>query len=155
MVAIKRALQLNPVGGYVKGSCAREQLDAAFECVPLSSAQNLYDQLTDPRDILGKLFRYRLASPTRLTMLKILGRKAEDYRALIRAEEVRKIEEYRKNTCERWKKEDMSIESVCRGSFIGRGRGVFKPGDPVKCQELKDEAERARTQDRIKGVRCP
>lgn len=155
---ILRALRLNPVGGYVKGSSARRQLDAAVDSVPPYSALDLVRQLEKGKDTLGKLFRYRLADPTQRTMLKTLKIKEAEH--LKRKNEVKRraIEEAeadRQKTCARWREEDMVIKSVCDGRFIGRGRGYFKPGDPVACQTLKDEAQRARTPDYIKDVHCP
>ena len=139
--AIQCALQLNPAGGYVKGSRARRILDAAFASVPPSSAQKLHDQLADPRDTLGKLFRYRLARPTRQTMLKILEGKHREF------------SEYWINTCKRWQKENKSIESGPGCRMVASGRILVRE-DPVMCQKLKEQAEKARKPDIDKGIRC-
>lgn len=73
--AILRALRLNPVGGYVKGSQPRKQLEDAFESVPLNSAFELLNQLEKGEGSLGKLFQYRLHNVTKAAMLQILRRK--------------------------------------------------------------------------------
>src|SRR5947207_648701 len=67
--AVLRALQLNPVGGYVKGSSARKQLEEAFKSVPVTSALELFNQLRTGAGPLGRLFQYRLHDVTKHTML--------------------------------------------------------------------------------------
>jgi hypothetical protein len=73
--AITKALQLNPAGGYVKGSAARRALDLAIASVPVTAARELHDQLTAATGPLGRLFRLRLHRATRATLLAVLWAK--------------------------------------------------------------------------------
>src|SRR5512135_3080791 len=70
--ALLRALQLNPVGGYVIGSLARKRLEDAINIVPLTSALEICNQLSKGEGPLGRLFQYRLHKVTKDAMLHIL-----------------------------------------------------------------------------------
>jgi hypothetical protein len=76
--AIRKALQLNPLDGYVPGSLARRQLTAAFVSVPITSACELREELKTGTSSLGKLFRYRLHHLTQKQMLEILVQKCSE-----------------------------------------------------------------------------
>jgi hypothetical protein len=75
--ALQSALDLNPRGGYVKGSRAREALEKAIGNVPDSLATKLLDHLLNNTGPLAELFRYRLAPETQISMYKILLMKAQ------------------------------------------------------------------------------
>lgn len=70
---IKRQLERNfradDVAGFLD---RRRKLRQAFESVPRSFAQHLLAQLMDKNDSLAKLFKYKLATPTRDEMISIL-----------------------------------------------------------------------------------
>lgn len=118
--AILKALRLNPVGGYVKGSSARRQLEAAFESVPQTLACELFEQLRTSGSSLGRLFRYRLDHVTREKMLKILDRKCnEQKKQLLEAQQKLKqlCEEQQKNierTRTVLKEFDGAVEKICK-----------------------------------------
>lgn len=56
----------------------KQRLLEAFRLVPSSHASALLFQLQYPHDLLGRLFRYKLATPTRRALLRILTAKARD-----------------------------------------------------------------------------
>src|SRR6266705_4897935 len=82
--AIEKALKLNPVGGYVKGSAARAELDAAFASVPACDAVKLYRKLRFGTTPLARLFKYRLHPKTFGEMLEILKSKIPECLDLLR-----------------------------------------------------------------------
>ena len=108
--AIRLALKLNPVRGYVKRSPAREQLEKAFLSVPPRFASDLLTELKKCKGPLGKCFCYRLATPTRETMLKILTKKVEKF---VVEEKVRIEEETRQEKCSK-----LRALGACRTSRI-------------------------------------
>ena len=138
--AILCALGLNPVGGYVKGSPARQQLDAAFNSVPSSSAGKLRKELEGRKTALAKWFRYRLAGPTRQTMLEILERKKREHE--VETQEL----------CERYKRSKEKADEYKRTCTTAR-RG-FKL-DYEKCKNLQAEAKIAPMPDIPPDVDCP
>jgi hypothetical protein len=73
--AITKALQINPVDGYITGSAARRKLHIAFLSVPLPSALALHDQLSAGTGALGRLFQHRLHRATRKWLLDMLWAK--------------------------------------------------------------------------------
>jgi|GraSoiStandDraft_51_1057287.scaffolds.fasta_scaffold368863_1 hypothetical protein len=56
----------------------RRRLRAAFNSVPKLFAPSLQTRLTDKNDELGRLFHYKLATPTRNEMLNILLSKSSE-----------------------------------------------------------------------------
>lgn len=74
---INKQLKLNfradDVAGYLD---RRKKLRKAFESVPDSFAKSLVEQLSDSNDPLAKLFKYKLATPTRNEMILILLKKS-------------------------------------------------------------------------------
>lgn len=56
----------------------RRRLRVLFNSVPKLFAPSLSSRLTDNNDELGKLFHYRLATPTRNEMLNILLNKSSE-----------------------------------------------------------------------------
>src|SRR5262249_2193883 len=118
--AILRALRLNPVGGYVKGSLARRQLEDAFESVPPTYALELFNQLKKGEGPLGRLFQYRLHDVTKGAMLNILWRKH-----LEQQQQLQEAQQILKQVCEEEKKAiekhraalkdvDSAVERVCK-----------------------------------------
>jgi hypothetical protein len=73
--AITRELQLPPGEGFVKGSARRQRLEKAFNSIPESRAHEFLTRLQAKNDPLGRLFRYRLATPTQRAMYLFLCRK--------------------------------------------------------------------------------
>jgi hypothetical protein len=82
--AIQKALDRNPVGGYVKGSAARAELDAAFASVPPCDAIKLYRELRFGTTPLARLFKYRLHPKTFREMLGVLKAKVPECLDLLR-----------------------------------------------------------------------
>jgi hypothetical protein len=74
---IKKALDLNPAGGYVKGSSARSVLDAAFASVPVCLAAKVFIELRFGNSPLARLFKHRLHPKTFREMLDILKMKVQ------------------------------------------------------------------------------
>src|SRR5262245_44306368 len=72
LARIKTALDLNPKGGYVKGSSARAALDAAFLAVPVCLAAEVFTELRFGNSPVAKLFKLRLHPKTFNEMLNIL-----------------------------------------------------------------------------------
>jgi hypothetical protein len=153
--AILRALQLNPVGGYVKGSSARKQLEEAFEAVPGTSALELFNQLRRREGPLGRLFHYRLHDITKGTMLDILWRKhLEQRRQLQEAQQALKqaCDEEKKlieQQDARLKALDNAVEKVCK----------LNGEDSDRCQKSRFELLEAKMKldetVRRHGFRCP
>jgi len=148
--AILRVLRLNPVGGYVKGSSARRQLEEAFESVPPCSALELAQKLLKSEGTLEKLFRHRLATPTRQVVLQILIRKAKECQVQkkeelrLKEERHRKDEERRQLLCKISRTSDRLVEEFCRNT-----------GEDSECRKLRSEAVKEREQFRMKGIHCP
>jgi hypothetical protein len=118
--AILKALQLNPAGGYVKGSSARTKLEEALKSVPVTSAFEIFNQLKNGVGSLGKMFQYRLHDATKLVMLNILWAKH-----LEQQKQLRDAQEVLKSVCEDEKKAierqraalkdfDEAVEKVCK-----------------------------------------
>ena len=160
--AILRALQLNPVGGYVKGSLARKQLEEAFESVPPTSALEVFNQLGKGEGPLGRLFRYRLHDATQKAMLKILEIKInEQKRQQLEAEQKLKVvmEEQQKflekaqkelaKQCARLKDTKKGAEEVCKS----------QGEDSDLCQQVRFALLELQTAVddliRLVGGRCP
>jgi hypothetical protein len=143
--AIEAALKRNPVGGYVKGSAARQALDDAFDSVPHCLAEQLHDELKLGQSILAKLFNYRLAPPTSATMLDLLKRKAQACVSQQIAERrQRELEELRKMQCEMLARFDQAVEELCRTNGE----------DSDRCQKARFDALDSREQARRKGTVC-
>lgn len=75
LAKIKQALDINPKGGYVRGTPARAALDAAFGGVPICLAAEVLIELRFSNSPLAKLFKYRLHRKTFGEMLDILKHK--------------------------------------------------------------------------------
>ena len=75
LAKIKAALDLNPKGGYVRGTPARAVLDAAFGGVPICLAAQVFIELRFSNSPLARLFKYRLHPRTFGEMLEILKHK--------------------------------------------------------------------------------
>src|SRR5712691_1476328 len=73
--AILAALNLNPAGGYVKGSAAGRALEDIVASVPNCSAPDLVKELLARQTPFANLFHYRMAPETYLRMLEILKNK--------------------------------------------------------------------------------
>src|SRR5215212_8113656 len=124
--AIRRALQLNPFGGYVKGSPARRALEEAFESVPSCSALKLGQQLMKSEGALEKSFRHRLHADTQKAMIQVLIRKAKECQEQEKAELRRMEEEERRRVgefartrqliCASLAKSDQLVEVLCKKS---------------------------------------
>ncbi|MEO8134765.1 MAG: hypothetical protein ABI831_12395 [Betaproteobacteria bacterium] len=155
--AIKAALELNPKGGYVKGSTARKKLEDAFESVPQCLALRLAQYLMDSDGPTASLFRYRLHDETQKTMLLILlARKAKECLEMQRAELRRREEEQRRRQeeekrrresviCAKLKETDSVVDELCR-----------QEGDTSDvCREQRSRARKNREETRAEGVRCP
>jgi hypothetical protein len=72
---IKAALDLNPKGGYVRGTPARAVLDGAIAAVPVCLAAKVFIELRFGTSPLAKLFKYRLHPRTFQEMLEMLKTK--------------------------------------------------------------------------------
>jgi hypothetical protein len=72
---IKKALDLNPAGGYVRGSAARRVLDAAFGDVKPCLALAVFKELRFGNSPLARLFKHRLHPKTFREMLEMLKTK--------------------------------------------------------------------------------
>lgn len=153
--AILSALQLNPVGGYVKGSSARKQLEESFESVPVTSALEVHNQLKNGEGSLGRLFQYRLHDATKVVMLNILWLKhLEQQKQLKDAQEVlQKVCEDQKKMIERQRIAlrdfENAVERVCK----------LSGEDSDACQKARFELleYKTRFEDKIRthAVRCP
>lgn len=75
LARIKAALDINPKGGYVRGTTARAALNAAFGDVPICLAAQIYIELRFGNTPLAKLFKFRLHTKTRGEMLDLLKQK--------------------------------------------------------------------------------
>ncbi|HEX6719834.1 MAG TPA: hypothetical protein VF088_22195 [Pyrinomonadaceae bacterium] len=153
--AIKKALDLNPAGGYVKGSSARRKLEDAIKSVPVTSALEIFNQLRNGVGTLGKLFQYRLHDATKRTMLDILWLKhLEQQKQLKDAQEILKRAcEEQKQAIEKFRvavrtMED-SVEQICKTTGE----------DSDACQKSRFTLLEAKTrlEDTIRthGTRCP
>jgi hypothetical protein len=69
---IKKALDLNPAGGYVRGSAARSVLDAAFAAVKPCLALEVFKILRFGNSPVARLFKHRLHPKTFREMLEML-----------------------------------------------------------------------------------
>ena len=74
---IKAALDLNPKGGYVRGTPARAALDAAFGGVPVCLAAEVLIELRFGNSPVARLFKYRLHRKTFGEMLEMLKTKVQ------------------------------------------------------------------------------
>lgn len=153
--AIRKALDLNPVRGYVKGSSARRRLEDALRSVPLTSALEIFNQLKNGIGALGRLFQYRLHNATKRTMLDILWS-----RHLEQQKVARELEERFKKVCDEKKRDleklritlkelEKSVEDVCK--LAGE--------DSDSCLKARFEllATKTRLEDAIRNInaRCP
>jgi hypothetical protein len=68
---LERNFRADDVAGFLD---RRRKLRQAFESVPQSFAKHLLDQLGDRGDPLARLFKFKLATPTRNEMITILLR---------------------------------------------------------------------------------
>lgn len=149
--AILKALQINPVQGYVIGSSARKRLEEAFESVPRSSALKLANQLLNKEGPLGRLFRYRLHTTTQQAMLFILARKAkeslqqEKEELRVQEEAVRQRKALHQQLCEMMRKEKLAVDELCK--IVGE--------DSDQCKQHRRKSHEARLQLRAEGVICP
>jgi len=142
--AIVNALLLNPAGGYVVGSAARKKLQDAFDSVPAAVALPFGLQLAIGQGSLAKLFRYRLARPTRVAMLRILLSKATEF---IKQElvDIQKREELRQKLCALERALEAQIQELC----------VVMGDDSVECRNARSGALKGREEDRRAGIQCP
>ena len=77
LAQIKAALDLNPKGGYVRGTPARAALDAAFAAVPVCLAAEVLIELRFGNSPVARLFKYRLHRKTFGEMLEMLKTKVQ------------------------------------------------------------------------------
>jgi hypothetical protein len=70
---LERNFRADDVAGFLD---RRRKLSQAFESVPQSFAKHLLDQLADKGDPLARLFKFKIATPTRNEMISILLRKS-------------------------------------------------------------------------------
>lgn len=77
LARIKAALDLNPKGGYVRGTPARAALDAAFAAVPVCLAARVLIELRFGTSSVARLFKYRLHPKTFGEMLEMLKTKVQ------------------------------------------------------------------------------
>jgi hypothetical protein len=159
LAAIKAALDLNPKRGYLPGSAARQQLEAAFAAVPQSAALELTNQFLNQQGALEKLFRHRLHPVTQKVMLSILLKKAKEFQQQERetlrrmeaerqqkeTERQRLILELNRKICANLKQEDSLIDEVCRQTGANSN----------SCRTLRAKTIQAREQMRSQGVQCP
>jgi hypothetical protein len=153
--AIRKALQLNPVGGYVKGSSARRKLDDALKSVPITSALEVFNQLKTGVGPLGRLFQYRLHDQTKPIVLDILWSKH-----LEQQKQLKDAQEILKNACELQKQSiekhrvalkniEDSVEQICKSTGE----------DSDTCLKARFTLLEAKTrlEDAIRthGARCP
>jgi hypothetical protein len=152
LAAIKAALDLNPKLGYLPGSAARRQLEAAFAAVPQSAALEVTRQFLNQQGALEKLFRHRLHPITQQAMLRVLLNKAKEFQQQERerlrrmeAERQRQLLALNRRLCANLKQQDSLIDEVCR-----------RTGEASdSCRTLRMEAIQARAQVRAQGVQCP
>ena len=117
---ILKALQLNPVRGYEKGSAARKKLEDALKSVPLTSALEVFNQLKNGTGHLGKLFQYRLHDATKPVVLNILWLKhLEQQKQLKDAQDIlKKVCEEQKQMIEKHRVAlqniQDSVENICK-----------------------------------------
>lgn len=155
--AIKAALDLNPVGGYVAGSSAARALEAAFDSVPPCKAPDLAKELSDGQTALARLFGYRLATPTRQRMLDkliakanvCLAQQAEERRKL--AEEIKRREEQErlrnqafKQMCDFTRQTELLVEQVCQR--VGENSPI--------CRQQRDKLRQMQEDNRKNGIFC-
>ena len=153
--AIRKALDLNPVGGYVKGSAARKKLDDALKSVPITSALEIFNQLKNGVGPLGRLFQYRLHDATKPIVLNILWAKHLDQQKILKDAQdlLKRACEDQKKTIERakvaLKDYESAVERVCQTS--GENSDA--------CQKARFELLEAKTrhEDTIRAhtARCP
>ncbi|MEO8134764.1 MAG: hypothetical protein ABI831_12390 [Betaproteobacteria bacterium] len=153
--AILKALQLNPVGGYVKGSAARRQLEAAIDSVPRTSALELHDQLGTGTGPLGKLFKYRLHEATQKAMRDILWTK---HLAQKKAKEEADLS--LKQACDEARKAIAKNQAVLKTLESAVEKACALSGeDSDQCQEFRFTLLEARTRlddvIRSAGAKCP
>lgn len=153
--AIRKALDLNPIGGYVKGSAARKKLDDALKSVPITSALEIFNQLKNRQDPLGRLFQYRLHDATKPIVLNILWAKHLEQQRIHK-----EVQDVVKRLCEDQK---TSIESVriALKTFESTVERVCQTSgeNSDACQEKRFELLEAKTrhEDAIRShaIRCP
>ena len=153
--AIRKALDLNPAGGYVKGSRARKKLDDALKSVPITAALEIFNQLKNGQGPLGRLFQYRLHDDTKPIVLNILWLKhLEQQRVLKDAQDVlkRACEDQKKSieTARTAIKElESAVERVCKTSGE----------DSDACQKARfnflESKTRLEDMSRAHASRCP
>jgi hypothetical protein len=153
--AILRALQLNRVGGYVKGSSARRQLEEAFESVPRTSALELFNQLGRGEGPLGRLFQYRLHDVTKVAMRNILWRKH-----LEQQQQLQEAQQRLKQVCEEEKKKIEELRAALK-KFESSGERLCKlyGEDSDQCQKFRFALleDKMKLDERIRrsGLLCP
>ena len=132
----------------MKGSVARRRLEEAFESVPRCSADAVGKRLLDGQTPLDKLFRHRLAGPTRLSMILILVRKAVECRNQLAAQLRRREEEERRQkrqVCEFLEKQRRLTRDAC--NQLGQNSN--------ECRALRAEMDEAVEEFRRAGITCP
>lgn len=155
VASIKAALDLSPSGGYMKGSPARQKLDAGFESVPITFARELLDQLKEPQNTLGRLFRYRLHPATQLTMRTILERKSvEQQQKLLEAKQ--NLERVCRETAGKFAASQVQLNNLEKSlNNICKNLGE----DSDQCQELRFKTlelrETLRAALRRRSLQCP
>lgn len=75
LARIKAALDLNPKGGYVRGSAARAALDSAIGDVPICLAPKVFVELRFGNSAVARLFKLRLHPKTFGELLEMLKTK--------------------------------------------------------------------------------
>jgi hypothetical protein len=70
---LERNFRADDVAGFLD---RRRKLRQAFESVPQLFAKHLLDQLADKGDPLARLFKFKIATPTRNEKISILLRKS-------------------------------------------------------------------------------
>lgn len=145
--AIGAVLALNPMGGYVKGSSARSQLDARFQSVDDCIALEVAEQLQNGQTGVPRLFRLRLHRVTRAAMILILATKAQacQEREKKRLQQrQRALDAIRKELCQNASATELAVDEVCRKTDESSD----------VCRTLRSDLKRAKEQIRAAGATC-
>ncbi len=147
---IGKVLALNPKDGYVKGSAARSQLEASFNRVDDCIAVDLGRHLMSGQSSVARLFRQRLHSATRATMVMILVRKEQACQER-RKVEIRRLEErqrrvdaLRRKVCQILEESENLNAQLCQKA--GESSDV--------CRAARSNLEKSRAELRASGTTC-
>jgi len=146
--ALKAALDLNPRGGYVKGSRAREALEKAIDLIPDARAADFGIHLTTGSGPIAELFRYRLAPETLATVIDLLKNKAAREVARVRAE-IRRREIERQQIERRIQQDEQRIRDLTRRLCDVINQVCGSEGNS------SDQCTSARSMALQNGIRCP